>query len=83
MREADFYAAKMQVLLEHCWTSSVAELARRAGVKRTYIYHLLRGRVSAPSFDKLLGISKALGVEVSWWSEPLTAGPPPCQPPPS
>jgi phage repressor protein C with HTH and peptisase S24 domain len=45
---------------------SVAELARAAGVNRSFIYDILRGRSQVPNIEKLTRLAAALKVEVEW-----------------
>ncbi|MCC6006792.1 MAG: LexA family transcriptional regulator [Rhodobacteraceae bacterium] len=45
---------------------SVAELARAAGVNRSFVYDILRGRSQVPNLEKLTRLAAALKVEVEW-----------------
>lgn len=45
---------------------SVAEVAREAGVNRSFVYDILRGRSQTPNRDKLTQIATALKVECEW-----------------
>jgi phage repressor protein C with HTH and peptisase S24 domain len=45
---------------------SVAGLAREAGVNRSFVYDILRGRSQTPNLDKLTRVAAALKVDLEW-----------------
>ena len=45
---------------------SVAEVAREAGVNRSFVYDILRGRSQVPNLDKLTRIARVVKVELEW-----------------
>jgi phage repressor protein C with HTH and peptisase S24 domain len=45
---------------------SVAEVAREAGVNRSFVYDILRGRSQTPSLENLTRIAKVVKVEPDW-----------------
>lgn len=45
---------------------NVAEVAREAGVNRSFVYDILRGRSQAPSLEKLGQIAKVVKVDPDW-----------------
>jgi phage repressor protein C with HTH and peptisase S24 domain len=45
---------------------SVADVARAAGVNRSFVYDILRGRSQAPNLERLTRIAKAVKVELEW-----------------
>lgn len=45
---------------------SVAEVAREAGVNRSFVYDILRGRSHTPNLDKFTRVAQAVKVEVDW-----------------
>ena len=45
---------------------SVAEVARAAGVNRTFVYDILRGRSRTPNLEKLSRVAAAVKVEQEW-----------------
>jgi phage repressor protein C with HTH and peptisase S24 domain len=45
---------------------SVAEVAREAGVNRSFVYDILRGRSRVPNLDKLTRIAQVVKVEPEW-----------------
>ena len=45
---------------------NVAEVAREAGVNRSFVYDILRGRSQLPNLEKLTRIAKVVKVELEW-----------------
>lgn len=45
---------------------SVADVAREAGVNRSFVYDILRGRSQVPNLDKLTRIAQVVKVELEW-----------------
>ena len=45
---------------------SVADVARGAGVNRSFVYDILRGRSQAPNLERLTRIAKVVKVELEW-----------------
>jgi transcriptional regulator with XRE-family HTH domain len=45
---------------------SVADVAREAGVNRSFVYDILRGRSQVPSLENLTRIAKVVKVEPEW-----------------
>jgi phage repressor protein C with HTH and peptisase S24 domain len=45
---------------------SVAEVAREAGVNRSFVYDILRGRSQTPSLENLARVATAVKVEPDW-----------------
>ena len=45
---------------------SVAEVAREAGVNRSFVYDILRGRSQVPNLDKLTRIAAVVKVDLEW-----------------
>lgn len=45
---------------------SVAEVAREAGVNRSFVYDILRGRSQVPNLEKLTSVATAVNVEPEW-----------------
>ena len=45
---------------------SVADVAREAGVNRSFVYDILRGRSQVPNLDKLTRVAKVVKVELEW-----------------
>ncbi|WP_275934897.1 LexA family transcriptional regulator [Jannaschia seosinensis] len=45
---------------------SVAEVARGAGINRSFVYDILRGRSQTPNLDKLTRIAGVVKVEPEW-----------------
>ena len=45
---------------------NVAEVAREAGVNRSFVYDILRGRSQVPNLDKLTRIAQVVKVELEW-----------------
>ena len=45
---------------------SVAEVAREAGVNRSFVYDILRGRSQVPNLEKLTRVAKVVKVEPDW-----------------
>lgn len=45
---------------------NVAEVAREAGVNRSFVYDILRGRSQVPSLEKLGQIAKVVKVDPDW-----------------
>lgn len=45
---------------------NVAELAREAGVNRSFVYDILRGRSQVPNLDKLTRIAAVVKVDLEW-----------------
>jgi len=45
---------------------SVAEVAREAGVNRSFVYDILRGRSQVPNLENLTRIAKVVKVEPDW-----------------
>ena len=45
---------------------NVAEVAREAGVNRSFVYDILRGRSQVPNLEKLTRIAKVVKVEPDW-----------------
>ena len=45
---------------------SVAEVAREAGVNRTFVYDILRGRSQVPNLEKLTRVAKVVKVPPDW-----------------
>ena len=45
---------------------NVAEVAREAGVNRSFVYDILRGRSQVPNLDKLTRIAAVVKVELEW-----------------
>lgn len=45
---------------------NVAEVAREAGVNRSFIYDILRGRSQTPNLERLTRLAKAVAVEPDW-----------------
>lgn len=45
---------------------SVADVAREAGVNRSFVYDILRGRSQVPNLDKLTRIAQVVKVDLEW-----------------
>ena len=45
---------------------SVAEVAREAGVNRSFVYDILRGKSQLPNLDKLTRIAAVVKVDLEW-----------------
>jgi phage repressor protein C with HTH and peptisase S24 domain len=45
---------------------NVAEVAREAGVNRSFVYDILRGRSQVPSLEKLTRVAKVVKVDPDW-----------------
>src|SRR6056297_1829509 len=45
---------------------SVADVAREAGVNRSFVYDILRGRSQVPNLEKLARIATVVKVELDW-----------------
>ncbi|MEI4235197.1 XRE family transcriptional regulator [Roseovarius sp. D22-M7] len=45
---------------------SVAEVAREAGVNRSFVYDILRGRSQVPNLEKLTSVATVVKVEPEW-----------------
>jgi phage repressor protein C with HTH and peptisase S24 domain len=45
---------------------SVADVARAAGVNRSFVYDILRGRSQVPNLEKLTGIAQVVKVDLEW-----------------
>lgn len=45
---------------------SPAHVAEMAGVNRSFVYDILRGRSSRPGLDRLMEVARVLKVEVDW-----------------
>ena len=45
---------------------SVADVAREAGVNRSFVYDILRGRSQVPNLDKLTRVAQVVKVELEW-----------------
>lgn len=45
---------------------NVAEVAREAGVNRSFVYDILRGRSQVPNLDKLTRIAAVVKVDLEW-----------------
>lgn len=45
---------------------SVADVAREAGVNRSFVYDILRGRSQVPNLDKLTRVAQVVKVEIEW-----------------
>lgn len=45
---------------------NVAEVAREAGVNRTFVYDILRGRSQVPNLDKLTRVASVVKVDLEW-----------------
>lgn len=45
---------------------SPAHVAEMAGVNRSFVYDILRGRSSRPGLDRLMEVARVLKVEVEW-----------------
>jgi phage repressor protein C with HTH and peptisase S24 domain len=45
---------------------SVADVAREAGVNRSFVYDILRGRSQLPNLDKLTRIAQVVKVDLEW-----------------
>lgn len=87
-----FYAAKMKLVLalwaapsaatagaepvHRPRRTSVARLAHQAGLRSSYIHHLLAQRITQPSHNHLVSLALAVGFAPGWWAAPLEEGPP-------
>lgn len=58
---------------------SPAHVAEMAGVNRSFVYDILRGRSSRPGLDRLMEVARVLKVEVDWLIHGIgnIEGPPP------
>jgi phage repressor protein C with HTH and peptisase S24 domain len=45
---------------------SVADVARAAGVNRSFVYDILRGRSQVPNLEKLTSIAQVVKVDLEW-----------------
>ena len=45
---------------------SPAHVAEMAGVNRSFVYDILRGRSARPGLDRLIEVARVLNVEVDW-----------------
>jgi phage repressor protein C with HTH and peptisase S24 domain len=45
---------------------SVADVAREAGVNRSFVYDILRGRSQVPNLEKLTRVASVVKVELEW-----------------
>ena len=68
MYEWDWPETMEQVFAEHVrddgsrWTGASIERASGGYVPRRYVYDILKGRISQPSFNKIYAISRSTGI---------------------